>query len=67
MKTYIHTIDGKPGAYDGSQICYCSRTWPVQPVAYSKLLRQRRATIKWRKANRFPLDAEYAHLPVIPS
>ena len=40
-KYYLHTLDGRPGAFDGTQICYA---WHGMPLA--KTLQQIRAEQK---------------------
>jgi hypothetical protein len=66
---YIHLIHGQPGRFDGDQICYTCRSFPVVIVpTYEQLLKERRATVRFRKkilTNYNESDSKYGHIRVV--
>lgn len=60
---WMHTVDGKPAAYDGQQICYW---WRRAPLARSlqQIRRERQACIEWRALHGFSVGSGYGHITV---
>ena len=60
---YIHTINGKAGAFDGQQICDASFYGSANAPAYSlkQIQKERQKTIKWRQEQGFPVNSQYGH------
>ena len=63
---YLHTIDGEPGAFDGYQVCFISRSggsaW-AKPCGSLKQIRKEQAKSRAnRKRDGFPNDAEYGYV-----
>jgi hypothetical protein len=61
VKIYVHTIDGRPGVFDGYQVCFANSYGSAHEPAYS--LRQIRREQAKSRANRirdgFSNDSEY--------
>lgn len=49
---YIHTISGKPAAFDGNQLAYIhnsGQTWANPCYSYREMISQRNKDIKFRE------------------
>lgn len=52
MKTrYIHTINGRPGTFDGWQVCYSIKTRPITTCATLAELKKQRRLSERNRAN----------------
>ena len=50
---YVHTINGRPGGFDGMQICYAGggRGWHAPAVrSLRQIRREQQASIRFRRA-----------------
>lgn len=62
---YMHTVNGKPGHYDGDQVCYFTVTRPIPLCDTLKQIRKEQAAaIKWRASKGFSIYATYGYAKV---
>lgn len=65
---YMHTINGRPGSYDGEQIRYATRSSPVKlHETLRQIRRQEAMTKKWRTSKGFDNTAQYGYQRVLVS
>lgn len=67
MKTiYIHTIDDKPAAFDGEQLCFLGgySTWGEPCYSLRELRQQQQASIRYRRqiGAQDELDDKYGYV-----
>lgn len=61
---WMHTLNGKPAAFDGQQVCYW---WRNAPLAKSlkQIKREQVASTEWRRERGLsdaPGDSSYGHI-----
>jgi hypothetical protein len=65
---YMHTINGRPGSYDGEQICYATRSSPVKlHETLRQIRRQEVMSKKFRTSKGFDNTAQYGYQRVLVS
>jgi hypothetical protein len=62
-KYYMHTINGKPGAFDGTQICY---GWHRMPLTSSlkQIKEEQKKSRAYRMKKNFDIFPDYGYLLV---
>ncbi len=64
---YIPTIDGKPARFDEEQLCFCSRSFAVRPVASRRTVnRQIARTLAFRRERGYAEPQERKRYSCVP-
>jgi hypothetical protein len=60
MTKYMHTIDGKPGTFNGYQICFARFNGPdnVLTDSLQQIRKEQQLTIRNRERDRLDVDAD---------
>ena len=65
---YMHTVDEKPAFYNGEQLCFAEKRWPVIPVNSIETIKsQQERSKEWRLSRGHPLFFKYDYLRVLTS
>lgn len=61
---YMHTIEWRPGFYDGQQVCYASRS-PIPLLdSLKEIRRQQRASNWWRRKRGWAENSNLGYVKV---